>query len=136
MRNTLDLLGRLALSALFLNEAYNCIARPKHTMGQMAAYGITWNPELLLWTSAALLVLGSVLLVIGYRSRLAAVLLLMYWLPLCFVLDPFWQVPADEVRLSLLGLMRNLAIAGALLLVVAHGTGAYAVRKVLASAKS
>ena len=44
--------------------------------------------------------------------------------------------PRDEVRETLLGLMRYLAIAGALLLVVAHGTGKFAVRKLLASAKS
>ncbi len=136
MRNLLDLIGRLALGALFVNEAYDCIARPLHTKAVMAQFGLTWNPDLLLWTSAILLALGSLLLVIGYRSRFAAVLLLAYWLPLSFVLNPFWAVPAEDVRLTLLGLMKSLAIAGALLLVLAHGTGNYAVRKVLASAKS
>ena len=136
MRNALDLVGRVALGALFVNEAYDVIARPVRTRAAMAEYGLHWQPDVLIWTSAVCLALGSLLLVIGYRSRLAALLLLLYWLPLSFIVNPFWSVPADEVRVTLLGLVRSLAIAGALLLVIAHGTGRYAVRKVLASAKS
>ena len=136
MRNLLDLIGRLSLGALFVIEAYDCIARPIRTKAAMASYGITWAPDLVLWTASGALALGSILLVIGYRSRLAAALLLAYWLPLSFIVNPFWAVPAEELRLTLLSLVRYLAIAGALFLIVAHGTGGYAVRKVLASAKS
>ena len=136
MRNALDLVGRVALGALFVNEAYDVIARPTHTRATMAEYGLNWQPDLLLWTAAVCLVFGSLLLVIGYRSRLAALLLLLYWLPLSFIVNPFWSVPTEALRETLLGLVRYLAIAGALLLVIAHGTGRYAVRKVLASARS
>lgn len=136
MKNYYDLLARLAIGAFFIDEAYDCIAKPVTTKAKMMSYGITWHPELLIWGAAFCLVLGSLLLVLGYRSRLAAALLLVYWLPVSFVVNPFWDVPPDEVRETLLGLMRYLAIAGALLLVLAHGTGKFAVRKLLASAKS
>ena len=134
MSNYLDLLGRLAIGAFFVNEAYDCIARPAATKLKLVAYGLTWQPGLLLWLGAFCVALGSVLLVLGYRSRLAAALLLVYWLPVSFALHPVWNVPADELREVLLSLMRYLAIAGALALIMAHGTGRFAVRKILASA--
>ncbi len=136
MKHYLDLLGRLTVGAFFIGEAYDCIAHPVGTKAKMLNYGISWQPELLLWAGAMCLALGSLLLVFGYRSRLAAVLLLMYWLPVSFAVNPFWDVPGGEVRETLLSLMRYLAIAGALLLIVAHGTGRFAVRKLLASARS
>ena len=102
----------------------------------MLSYGITWQPELLLWVGAFCVALGSLLLVLGYRSKLAAVLLLVYWLPVSFALHPVWNTPPGEWREVLLSLLRYLAIAGALLLIVAHGTGRFAVRKILASARS
>lgn len=136
MKNYLDLIGRLAVGAFFVNEAYDCIAKPLRTKAEMALYGITWHPDLLLWTSAFFLTLGSILLVLGYRSRFAALLLLAYWLPVSFILNPFWHVPHEELRQTLLGLMQHLAIAGALMLIIAHGTGRFAVKKILASARS
>ncbi len=136
MKHYLDLLGRLSVGAFFINEAYDCIAHPVRTKAKMVEYGLSVQPELLLWGGAFCLALGSLLLVFGYRSRLAAVLLLVYWLPVSFALNPFWEVHGEELRETLLSLMRYLAIAGALLLIVAHGTGRFAVKKLLASAKS
>ena len=134
MKNVLDLIGRLLVGGFFINEAYDCIARPVTTKAKMVSYGITWQPELLLWVGAFCVALGSLLLVLGYRSRLAAALLLVYWLPVSFAVHPLWNVPVGELREVGLSLLRYLAIAGALLLIVAHGTGRYAVRKVLAAA--
>ena len=136
MRNVLDLLGRLAIGAFFFNEAYDVIARPVATRAKLVEYGLAWQPELLLWVGAFCVALGSVLLVLGYRSKLAAALLLAYWLPVSLALHPLWNVPPAEWRGVLLSLLRYLAIAGALLLIVAHGTGRFAVRKILASARS
>ena len=136
MSGVLDLIGRVAIGAFFLNEAYDVIARPATTKAKMIGYGLTWQPELLLWLGACCVALGSLLLVLGYRSKLAAVLLLLYWLPVSFALHPVWEVPPGEWRGVWLSLLRYLAIAGALVLIVAHGTGRYAVRKILASARS
>lgn len=135
MKHYIDLLGRLLIGAFFVNEAYDCIAKPVTTKAKLVAYGLTWQPELLLWVGAFCVALGSLLLVLGYRSKLAALLLLAYWLPVSFALHPVWNVPGGEMREVLLSLLRYLAIAGALLLIVANGTGRFAVRKILASAR-
>ena len=136
MKNYLDLFGRLAIGAFFVNEAYDCLARPVTTKAKLIEYGLTFQPGLLLWGGAFCVALGSVLLILGYRSKLAAALLLVYWLPVSVALHPLWDTPPAEMREALLSLMRYLAIAGGLLLIVAHGTGRFAVRKILASAKS
>ena len=136
MKDTLDLIGRILLGFFFANEAYDCIVRPERTRLKMAEFGLTWQPEMWIWLAAIFLVLGSVMLIIGYRSRLAALFLLAYWLPLSFLVHPFWATPYEDLQPTFLSLMRYLAIAGALLLIVAHGTGKYAVRKILASTNS
>lgn len=136
MRDYIDLFGRLALGTLFVYEAYDSIAHVRQTKVLMAAYGLTWNQDILLWSAVFFLVLGSVMLVLGYRSKLAAVFLLLYWLPVTFIANSFWNESGAALRAEALDFMHSLAIAGGLLLVVAHGTGRFAVRKLLATARS
>lgn len=136
MRDTIDLVGRLALGTLFVYEAYDSVAHVRSTRALMAEYGLTWNQDLLLGSAVLLLVLGSLMLVLGYRSKLAAFFLLLYWLPVTFIANAFWNETGEALRVAALDFMHSLAIAGGLLLVVAHGTGRFAVRKLLATARS
>lgn len=136
MKDYIDLIGRLALGTLFVYEAYDSIAHVRSTKALMAEYGLTWNQDALLWIAVLFLTLGSVMLVFGYRSKLAAVFLLLYWLPVTFIANSFWNESGVELRVEALDFMHSLAIAGGLLLVVAHGTGRFAVKKLLATARS
>ena len=136
MKDYIDLIGRIALGTLFVYEAYDSIAHVGQTKALMADYGITWNQDFVLWSAVFFLVVGSVMLVLGYRSKLAAVFLLLYWLPVTFIANSFWNETGAELRIEALDFMHSLAIAGGLLLVVAHGTGRFAVRKLLATARS
>ena len=136
MRDYVDVVGRLGLAILFAHEAYDTLAHVADTRAVMTQYGITWNQNLLLYLSAALLTFGSLMLALGYRSRLAAAMLLAYWLPVSLIVYSFWDAPADEARIQLRLLMDHFAIAGGLFLVIANGTGRFAVRKLLATARS
>ena len=136
MRDYIDVVGRLGLAILFAHEAYDTLAHAAATRDLMSQYGITWNQNLLLYLSAALLTLASLMLLLGYRSRLAAAMLLLYWLPVAIIVYSFWDAPPDEARMQLRLLMNDFAIAGGLFLVIANGTGRFAVRKLLATARS
>ncbi|HMO38014.1 MAG TPA: DoxX family membrane protein [Saprospiraceae bacterium] len=135
MKNLVDLIGRILLSFIFLYDAYDSIFYFKATKDKMTIYGLTWNQDLLLAGAIFLLLLGGLLVLFGYRARLGAVLLLLYWVPVTFIVHSFWNDPEPERRLQAILFSKNLAIIGGLLMIWANGTGAYSVRRILATTR-
>jgi putative oxidoreductase len=93
---------------------------------------------MLIYISGFCLILGATLILLGYRSGFGATLILFYWIPLTFILDRFWEVPlADhETRRSVsLHFMKNIAIVGGLLMIYAHGSGRFSVKRLLATTR-
>ncbi len=136
MNNFTDLLGRVFLSFIFLYEAYDALKYVGQTKALMTAYHITWRQDLLLYGAVAFLILGGLMLLTGYRARLGALLLLLYWLPVTFIVHAFWRMPPGEAyRTEATHFMKNMAIAGGLLMVMSNGTRAWAIRRILATAR-
>jgi len=135
MKDIIDLIGRVFISFIFLFEAYDSIFYFKETLIKMEEYGLTWNPRLLLYASIFLLVLGGILVLIGYRSGFGATLLLLYWIPLTFVVHSWWNDPEDIRRIQSILFMKNLAIAGGLLVVVVNGSKRWSVKRLFATTR-
>ncbi len=133
MKDILDLVGRILLAIIFFFEAYDSIIHYEQTKISMASYGLTWRQDLLLGGAIFVLVLGATLILLGYRAALGALMLLLYWLPFSFIVYSFWNDPFDIKREVSILFMKNMAIAGGLLLVWAHGSGKYSVRRLLAT---
>lgn len=131
MKPIADLIARIFIAFLFFFEAYDTLKFHKDTIEAMAYYGLTWNPSFLLNSGIVLLILGATLVLLGYRARLGAFLLLLYWLPVTFVIYSFWNDPIEIQRTNSLIFMRNLAIAGGLLVILANGSGDYSVKRLL-----
>lgn len=131
MKGIADLLGRIFIGIIFFYEVLDTIFFYEHTKETMTAYGITWQQETLLISALVLMGLGAALVFIGYFARVGAVFLLLYWLPYTFIVYSFWNDPPDTQRLNALLFMRNLAIAGGLLLLLANGSGKYSVRRLI-----
>lgn len=135
MKDIIDLIGRVCLSFIFLYEAFDSMFYFKPTQAKMLEYGLTWNQDWLLYGAIFLLVLGGTLVLIGYRSAFGAVLLLLYWLPVTFIVHDFWNYPEPDRRLQAILFMENIAIAGGLLIVVVNGSGKYSIKRLFATAK-
>lgn len=133
MKDYLDLLARLCIAFIFLYEAYDSIVFFGHTKETMTEYGIVWNQNLLLGAVIVSLVLGSILILIGYYASIGGFLILLYWIPFTFIIYSFWNDPLEFRRLHSLYFMRNLGTAAALLLLMANGAGKFSVRRVLHS---
>ena len=100
MKDVADLIGRILLAFIFLFEAYDSIAFFKANKALMTEYGVTWNQDFLMYASILLLVIGGILILIGYRTSLGAICLLLYWIPLTFTLYSFWNDPEEIRRLN------------------------------------
>ena len=152
MKNFIDLLARILLAFIFIFEAYDSIFFFKETKVKMDFYGLTWKPDFLLYGAIVLLVLGGLMILSGYRSSLGAFLLLLYWVPVTFIVHDFWKIPFEckmqvscpqlqmegtEVfrRLQAVLFMKNLAIVGGLLMVMVNGSGRFSVKRLFATTK-
>lgn len=135
MKNMVDLLGRILLSFIFLYDAYDSIFYFKDTKEKLTTYGVTWKQDWLIVGAIVFIVLGGLMLLFGYRARLGAVLLLAYWIPMTFIAHAYWEYEEPTRRLQALLFTKNIAIAGALLLVWANGTGALSIKRILATTR-
>jgi putative oxidoreductase len=114
-QNFLDLAGRVLISAIFLISGIGKIAGFAATQGYMAAMGV---PGALLPLVIALEVGGSIAIILGYRARLVAFLLAGF----CVVSALIFHHQLGDQMQSIL-FMKNFAIAGGFLLLIAHGPG-------------
>ena len=138
MKDYMDLIGRFLMSIIFYFEAYDKIFYMTPTKATMTEWGITWNQNLLIYGSGFCLILGATLILIGYRSGLGAFLILLYWIPLTFILDKFWEIPLSEheTRRSVaLHFMKNIAIAGGLLLLLVNGSARFSIKRLLSTTR-
>lgn len=133
MKNIIDLLARACLSFIFLYEAYDSIHYFKATKVMMTDYGITWRQDLLLLGVITFLIIGGTLVLSGYRTGLGVFMLLVYWIPVTFIVHSWWQYPEPEVRLQAIMFMKNVAITGGLLMLWVNGAGKYSVKRLFAT---
>ena len=133
MKDVLDLIGRVLISFIFLFDAFDSIFYFKDTKETMISYGLTWHPDFLLISGILILLLGGTLVLIGYRSGFGAILLLLYWVPVTFIVHSFWNDPEDIRRLQSVLFTKNLAIIGGLLMVLVNGSGRFSVRRLFAT---
>ncbi len=135
MRDLIDLFGRIFLSAIFLFEAVDSLLNFDKTKTTMTEHGLTWNQDMLLAGAISFLILGGVMVLIGYRTALASLLLLVYWLPVTFIVHDFWNYSGEALRTQSIFFMKNIAIAGGLLMLVGKGSGRYSVKRLLATTR-
>ena len=133
MKNIIDLIARLCIATIFLYEAYDSVAFGKLTKQKMTEYGLTWQQDMLFLFAVSILIVGALFLLIGYRAKFAAILLLLYWVPLTFIVHSFWNDDESIRRVQSILFMRNIAIAGALLMIYLHGSGKYSIKRLLDS---
>ena len=117
MTGIIQLIGRIMLALIFILAGVGKITDPAGTMGYMQSAGL---PGLLLWPTIALELLGGIALVVGYKTRLVAFALAAFCV-LAGVL--FHSNFADQMQMILF--LKNIAIAGGLLLLAVGGSTAY-----------
>ena len=136
MRDVTDLIGRIFLSAIFIFEAIDSTLFFGKTKDAMTEHGINWSQDFLLTSAIFLLIMGGLMVLFGYRSTLGAIMLLLYWVPVTFIVHDFWNSTSNpELRVQSIMFMKNIAIIGGLLMLVGKGSGRYSIKRLLATTR-
>lgn len=117
-----SLLGRILLALIFVLGGYNKLKGYDGTLAYMARAGV---PGILLPAVIATELLGGLLIVVGWQTRIVAFLLAGFTFLAGFFFHAFWAVDAAQFQAQYIHFMKNLAISGGFLLLVANGAGAW-----------
>ena len=117
----LPLAARVLLAAIFIASGVGKLSAPAATQGYIASVGAPL-PLLAYAIAVVVEVVGGALLLVGYRTRATAVVLAIFTLAAAAL---FHNNFADQMQM--INFMKNLAITGGLLQVVAFGAGRFSI---------
>lgn len=109
--------GRLLIASMFVISGLNKLNNYSNTAGWMDSMGV---PGSLLPLVIALEVLGGVAIMIGWQTRITAILFAGF----CVMSAVLFHANFSDQN-QMIPLMKNISIAGGFLFLVVHGAGAY-----------
>lgn len=124
LQNSLALVGRLLLAMLFLPAGIGKLTGFAGTVGYIASVGLPM-PSMAAAIALIIEIVGSVALITGFGTRIAALILAVFTLVASFFFHAYWAVPADQQLVTQLLFMKNIAVVGGLLTLAAWGAGAW-----------
>ena len=126
IRGLLSVLARLMIAAIFLMSAVgNKIPNFNGVVEAMTQQGVP-QPKILLGGAIAFLILGSLSIVLGYKGRFGAFLLLCFLGAATYYFHDFWTIPAEETsrkKDEMIAFMKNLSLMGTMVFLIANGSG-------------
>jgi len=123
IRGPLTLLGRLLLGTIFfMAAAGNKIPHFSDVVKIMESVGIP-APQFMLVGAIVFLLAGSLSVILGYKARIGAVLLLTFLVLASYYFHPFWKLEGQAQQEQMIQFMKNLSMMGAMLFVMANGSG-------------
>src|SRR5689334_2312233 len=117
------LIGRVMLSTIFFMSAVgNKIPNFDGVAGYMQSAGVP-SPRIALMGAIAFLILGSVSVVLGFKARFGATLLLIFLVAATYYFHAFWKLEGQEAQMQMIQFMKNLGLAGAMVMIIGNGPG-------------
>ena len=113
----LEVVGRIFLSTLFLINGISKIIYYEGTLEYMESFNV---PEYLLIPAIIVEIFFPILLIIGYKTRLSAIVLSLFTVLLAII---FHTDFSNQMQLT--AFLKNFAIAGGLLIIFVKGGGKY-----------
>lgn len=122
----LALIARILLAAIFISAGFSKVVGFDGVTAYIASKGLP-VPMILAALTIALEILGGLAIVIGYKARVAGLLLGLFSILAAFIFHNFWAFPPEQVYLQNIMFMKNLSMAGGLFLLTVFGAGGYSI---------
>ena len=116
-------LGRFLFVLIFVMAGANHFS--KQTIGYAASQGVPLA-AISVPLSGVLAIVGGLSILLGYRSKLGAWLIVLFLIPVTLMMHKFWTV-ADPMmaQIQMVLFMKNVSMLGGALLISHFGTGPF-----------
>ena len=108
----IEAIGRILLSSLFLIEGVRKFFFQEETIMYMEDYGV---PEILFFPSIVLEILFPILLIIGYKTRFSASIMVLFTLTVALIFHTNF-----DNQMELVIFLKDIAIAGGFLIIAVN----------------
>jgi len=124
----IEVLGRIFLSTLFLIEGTNKIFNYEGTIQYMENFGV---PEYLAIPAIILEILFPLLLIIGYQTKIAALVMMIFTIVVAII----FHTNFDD-HMQFITFFKDIAIAGGFIIIFVNGASKFSVDYKLKSNKT
>ena len=121
MSNLFDLIARIFISLLFLINGYFKTQNYDGTLDWMESFGI---PGFFLLPTIILEIAAPILIIIGYKTKIAAALLSLFCLTTALI---FHTDFSNQMQIT--SFLKNIALTGGFLFIVVNGSKKFSLDK-------
>lgn len=122
------LLARIFIAQIFLISGYFKIVGFNGTEAMIAKQGLPFATVLLVIT--IIIEVGAALMILlGWKARIGALLLFLWMIPVTYFFHNFWTMEGGPAMINQIMFQKNLAMMGAMLYIMAFGSGPYSVQR-------
>ena len=115
----IELVGRIFLASLFLVEGIGKLFTQEQVITYMEDYGV---PGMLFIPAVVVEILFPLLLIVGYKTRLAALVMALFTLTVAIIFHTDFSN-----GMQLISFLKNLAIAGGFMIIIAYGSNKFSI---------
>ena len=123
-QSALNLFGRILIVALFLPAGLSKLTGFEGTLGYFSSLGIP-APTLALVATIVIEIVGVIALLVGFKTRLVAIIMALFTLAAAVTGHAFWAAPADAAFIAQLLFFKNISVMGGLLVLASAGAGSF-----------
>jgi putative oxidoreductase len=127
-KDSAALLGRILLAAIFVISGFEKITGFEGTVSEIASKGLPL-PQVLAVIAILIEFGGGLAIVAGWKTRWAAMAFIVLLIVITPIFHAYWASPPDQMMDQQAHFMKNVAILGGSLLLLAFGPGRYSVDK-------
>ncbi len=114
-------IGRFLFSLIFVMSGINHFS--SGSISYAASTGLPMA-DILVPVSGIIALVGGLSVLTGFHARLGAMLILLFLIPVTFLMHNFWSVTDPAMaQMQMTQFMKNLALIGAAILIAFYGAG-------------
>jgi putative oxidoreductase len=115
--------GRVLFAAIFIMTVFGHFKQ--ETIQHAAHQGVPFA-SIAVPVSGIIAFAGGMSIATGYKARIGALLIILFLVPVTFMMHAFWNVDDPAARqMQMAMFMKNISMLGAALLIIHHGAGPF-----------
>lgn len=127
-RDWAALIGRVLLALTFIISGFGKLTDFAGTASLIASLGLPLA-GLLTAVSIVIELGGGLAIAAGWKTRWAALALVVFLIVITPIFHAFWAAPPEQVMMQNINFMKNVSILGGALLLCAFGPGRFSIDK-------